>query len=302
MSMNEHGEASHLWYTRRDGEVRGPFPAALVSRYILLGRIHAGDELSTDRVTWLRYEQIPQLIPEVMRNVVTDEDRQRVELARMREDERSLDQRRQADDAPQDDRRQTERRAPELQSMLHHRASHARLLADSQYQERSSYVVPVVLTAVVLAAFAGLYMWQKSMPRDKSAPDCQAAAAPGVNWSYCHLEGAGLAHAELSGANLNNSFLVGANLQGARLGGSDLSYANLATANLEKADLRGARLKGAVLRKTRLSGARLEGADLGFANLSGADITQVDFSGVHLGKATWIDGRLCAAGSVGECR
>ena len=43
-------------------------------------------------------------------------------------------------------------------------------------------------------------------------------------------------------------------------------------------------------------------AKLGGAELEGADITGAMFSSADLGGATWIDGRTCAAGSVGECR
>ena len=39
-------EANAGWFTRREGVIRGPFPAGEITRYILLGRIRLDDELS----------------------------------------------------------------------------------------------------------------------------------------------------------------------------------------------------------------------------------------------------------------
>jgi len=46
----------------------------------------------------------------------------------------------------------------------------------------------------------------------------------------------------------------------------------------------------------------LRDADFGQANLQGANLTGVKLNGVKLGQAIWVDGRVCANGSVGECR
>ena len=59
-------------------------------------------------------------------------------------------------------------------------------------------------------------------------------------------------------------------------------------------DLQGANLTNTDLSLTILWGAKLNGADLTGANLNGTDPNNVDYSG-----ATWIDGRVCAEGSVG---
>lgn len=100
-----------------------------------------------------------------------------------------------------------------------------------------------------------------------AAGKCSSPPAPKVDWRGC----------EKPRANLTNANLAEANLQGA-----DLRDANLLFANLERANLEGANLAIADLRFAKLERANLQGA-----NLEGA---------------TWIDGRKCAAGSVGVCQ
>lgn len=99
------------WYTRRAGQIRGPYPREQISRYILLGRIHAADELSHDGECWQSLEACQDLVPEVMRSVRTAADRQRLEAARRQADERSgRDRRTRRLAPPQIERRGRERR------------------------------------------------------------------------------------------------------------------------------------------------------------------------------------------------
>lgn len=86
--------------------------------------------------------------------------------------------------------------------------------------------------------------------------------------------------------------LIGARLEGADLRGVDLSCADLRGAELEEADLRGA----------NLTGANLKNADLEKANLKGAIIDGAVFKGADLDYTIWVNGRVCAEGSVGSCR
>ena len=92
---------------------------------------------------------------------------------------------------------------------------------------------------------------------------------------------------DLSGKNLSGLQLVGVNLSRCNLKGVDLSHANLERAdleesNLERADLAGANLKMSNLRLSGMTGANLENA--------------------IMDGAVWRDGRVCASGSVGQCR
>jgi hypothetical protein len=116
-----------------------------------------------------------------------------------------------------------------------------------------------------------------SSSHDASRDACSEPALPGVNWQGCYLRGARLNSVDLTGA-----YLTGADLKAAALW---------------EADLRGASLTG-----TNLRGANLRGANLTNANLTKADLTGANLRGADLTGATWVDGRRCAEGSVGECK
>jgi hypothetical protein len=109
---------------------------------------------------------------------------------------------------------------------------------------------------------------------------------PLINWTGC----------DRSAAQLANSYLGSAQLSKADLSSADLSMSYLSAANLTGANLQGADLRGAVMQAVFLRDADLSQANLDGAVLSGTFLG-ADFSG-----ATWIDGRRCAEGSVGECR
>jgi hypothetical protein len=91
-------------------------------------------------------------------------------------------------------------------------------------------------------------------------------------------------------------------LSNAKLANLDLSYADLSSANLSGADLSNSILFGANLPKANLSGANLSGANLFEANLSGADVSKTNFSKTYFDQATWINGKRCKVGSIGECK
>jgi GYF domain 2 len=48
-----------LWYIKRGGQQRGPYPPAVVERNIALGRIVATDLLSSDGEQWLAAAEFP---------------------------------------------------------------------------------------------------------------------------------------------------------------------------------------------------------------------------------------------------
>jgi hypothetical protein len=303
-AKNEHPQQRVLWYTRRGGSIRGPFPEELVRRYVLLGRVGEGDEVSCDRTLWEPLSAHAELIPELVLDARTsDEARERLMAARLREDERDVSERR-GEGAPEvvhEERRGGgERRGPEPDWMVRYRRLRSRTLRDGAPQ-RTQYGVVVVIVALV----AGL-LWYAAMrgpgPAQRSGAKCNAAPAPGVNWSYCTLEGLRLVKADLSRANLRSVNLRGADLAGARLIEADLSYGSLGTADLAGADLTAARLVGTGLGGADLRGADLTRSDLSYANLRGARLAGARLTGADLDQAIWTDGRVCAEGSVGECR
>ena len=86
---------------------------------------------------------------------------------------------------------------------------------------------------------------------------CTDAAAPGVQWRRCLLDGSDLTGADLSGADLRD-------------------------ASFKRADLSGANLAKVQGRRAKFVSGRLQGADLSGADLVQADLTSADLSGAKL--------------------
>lgn len=296
---------SQLWYTRRGKEIRGPFHAGLIQRYILLGRLRASDEVSRDKEQWTPISQMPDLIPHVMQ--ADQEDplaRERLMAAKRWADERLHPDRRAqgqfANDEMEAERRTSdERRGDEEEQELRYRASKAQRLAPKS-RNRLLNTVGVLIALTLAGVFIGLTVTAKLPVSDKGA-DCGAPPRPKVNWSNCRLEGMQLAAANLHAANLSSADLSAANLAGSRLIEADLRFAKLSIANLRDANLGHAQMKGVNLINAMLSGADLRNADLSYANLRGADLAGAKLEGAVLDHAIWVNDEVCAPGSVGHC-
>ena len=167
--------------------------------------------------------------------------------------------------------------------------------SDTHKSLRSLAVMAVVVGGAITAAW--LYQGKSATP----VADCAAPPGPGINLSRCSLDGLVAAGRDLTGAVFNNASLAGARLDRAVLDGADLRFANLAAAQLAYARARGALLKGANLRAADLANADLAGADLGYADLTAAVLGGAILEGARLDNAIWMDGRRCAAGSLGGC-
>ena len=87
-------QASLLWYTRREGVIRGPYSAEIITRYILLGRIRLQDELSRDRTSWSAAGQLTTLLPEQLHNVDNPNACRELMIAQLLADERRGERRR----------------------------------------------------------------------------------------------------------------------------------------------------------------------------------------------------------------
>lgn len=296
------GETSQrrLWYVRRAGRVRGPFPPGQISREVLLGRIRGGDELSQDRESWHSLTDLPELVPETLRRTGGSDAQERRMLARLREDERLHERRVSRKSHADFERRRGDRRTIESFEAVAVRAHRARRTAEEDAEGRNLLLPAAVVLTVVFSLAMYLFWYRPASP--PPGHDCQAVAAPAVNWNGCNLSGRPLARADLREANLGNATLAGADLQGANLVRADLSYANLENAGLRGAQLRGANLTGALLRGTNLMQADLRDASLSYAILEGASLQQAMLAGARLDKAIWPDGRVCAPESIGECR
>lgn len=302
--MSDNASHYELWYTRRGGITRGPFPGGLISDFLLLGRLTEKDEISQDGHTWIPLSEQPHLVPEVLRNAVTDEDGERLRVARMRADERLRERRADGPVPPAiADLRHGDRRHGEASEVLQFRTLRAQarpgLLVTLQ---RPTYRYPIAIAVVLLVGMGVSYLWHGSDYSLETTRDCQAPAAPAVNWNHCDKTGVALARASLTGAVLNNARFTGAALYAAALDGADLGFAELSGADLSHSSLKLANLRGAVLRGANLAHADLDGADLGYADLRGANLGGARLDHARLGRALWVDGRTCAGDSVNTCR
>ncbi|HEC07278.1 MAG TPA: pentapeptide repeat-containing protein [Thiolapillus brandeum] len=316
---------NQLWYTRRDDQIRGPFPAPQISRFILLGRIIDTDELSTDQRNWQKVSEVPVLVPEELKADLSDpEAYQKLMIARMREDERNARDRRDGTKPgePMPERRKADkgRRKDEEEAMIRHREIKT-AIAEAAAQRKQHYFLRGVLATLFLVSIIGAAWYFQPWQEEGSAADCNALPQPWVNWNNCLMEGVKLVTADLRGAHLRNTNLAGADLRGAQLAGADIAYANLVGAKVSGAELPQAILLGANLRNADVSSANLHGADLSYAILQGTDLTNADLTesnlnnadltgaklktarlqGARLDHAIWVDGGVCATGSLGRC-
>lgn len=298
--MSEPESSSRLWYVRRKPVVRGPYPPGQISREILLGRIRDDDELSHDQAHWKPLAALPHLIPEVMRNADSPQGRQRLMLARLREDERMHDRRGgPAHHQNSSERRAGDRRNVESLEVVNRRDTRVRWAEEAPAEDRN-YLVPAAVIFTVILILVMTFVLYRPAPTGSSR-NCEAPPAPAVNWNGCSLLGRQLAGVNLRDADLGNVQLLSANLDSANLTRADLRYADLSGARLTRATLRGANGVGAILRGVDLVQADLRDADLEFADFQSATISGTQLAGARLGKAIWIDGRICAVDSVGAC-
>ncbi|MBI3771234.1 MAG: pentapeptide repeat-containing protein [Gammaproteobacteria bacterium] len=289
-----------LWYTRRNDDVRGPFPQRVIAQYLLIGRLHDSDEVSLDRKSWQKINEVEELIPEVMKADLTDPIAQdRLEAARRAADERSLD-RRQQQDNPDQNRRGTDRREFESpEEVTYRKARLERMLEARRDQPSMMLVIPFL--GVVLGVMIWVIWEYKPETQFSNAADCAAAPGPKVNWNNCFMQGIDLQQINMRGAEAMNANFSGSNFSGVVLADADLSYTNLSMSEMVQSDFRFAKLVGAAFQGSNLQGADLSGSDLSYADFWGADLSGAKLEGAKLDRAIWVDRTICAMGSVGRC-
>jgi len=285
--------APKRWYVKSDTRITGPFPTALITRDIVLGRLRDGDCLSPDGAAWYPYSRFAEF--KTARPAAPGS----AEFARY--DEREGDRRRDGRArSPDSDRREdrSDRRRFEGDGILTRRAN-ARIVWQS-LANRKPRTVATWLT-LACACAAALYLAVNLTPRPQRHADCSAVAQPRVNWMSCGHEQANLRQVDLSGARMKNAKFTASDLAGATLVRADFAYADLAGANLKLANLELARLVGVNLRGADLTHANLQAADLQYADLRQAELSGAELRGARLGNAIWVDGRTCGRDSVGRC-
>jgi hypothetical protein len=79
------------WYVQKGSRVQGPFSTTEVGRFLLLGRVRNTDRVSRDGELWEPVTQVPELIPEELLNLQSDEGWNQFLNIRTSEDERKLE-------------------------------------------------------------------------------------------------------------------------------------------------------------------------------------------------------------------
>lgn len=274
------------WYLRYHDETLGPFPTFQIARYLQLQRVKAEDKISRDRERWYSIRDVAEVWPEKRLGTagISDLEKQQLQATQ-----------RWVDDHPTLFIPIDEARGAEAELILEGATRPARQ-EQGVGQRLAGYAVAVALALVVIVlAFL--------LPRGKelSLPQCDATAAPGVNWSNCRMQGNRLENVDLHNAILRNVDLSNGVLRATNLVGTDLAYANLSQANLRGANLVGAQLTGASLRRADLQSANLRDADLSYADLTDANIDGAVLTGAKLGNAILSDEIACMPESVGRC-
>lgn len=290
-----------LWYLRQADQLRGPFPAPVITQYLTLGRLTPDSLISLDGQSWFsirdsgHFQTTLEALTQGNPPEESGWDKEREEARK-----RWLDERQTIQPLPDS---AVEHRAGEPSQAAALRHDHQvtqDLLSQARHLRPAIWVAGIA--GLVLAGVAGIVLWGQPeqppvTPRLLEVPDCAAPPAAGVVWRGCDKRDARLAR-----ANLRNGQLHGVRLDGADLRAVDLSYADLGQASLRGADLSGARLVGAGLGQVDLAGASLRDTDLQYASLRDARLDGTRLDGARLDKATWTDGRVCAEASLGACR
>ena len=281
--------AQPLWYLRHAGKIVGPFPPPQVEELLRSGEISGEWEISLDEQDWLplnesgqfRAQESTRQSEHASKQLVWVEERQR---ARERWQGGS-------GDAPMPHDVQSDETRRQALGLDHQRTEQ---LVHEERARRPSFLIGALALLVLFAIGVSVWLGQSEHPIQAAlnqVANCARPAAEGVNWSGCGKRGAALA-----GATLRNARLDRTRLEDARMAGAVLEYASAAGANLRNADLRGAKLTA-----VDFTGADLSGADLSSANLRYVVLNGTRLAGTRLDQAVWIDGRTCAAGSVGAC-
>lgn len=263
--MNTH----RVWQVKRGGVITGPFPENLILHHILLGRIHADDMISMDGHFWQSFENTPEILEQIQQ--IAGEHVQS-----------TLD---------------PEWREERLRATL--RYTDERKRPDPRNHETSED------TAEWSALRSGGE--RRNVPETVEQHDYRETVADVDQWLQNRRPGKNITAAILLFITLLVAwtfYRFGSQQPpidiGLRAATCDAQPVN--RIDWHGCDKSGYVLAGADLRDADLRGAKLSGANLSYANLKGARVDAAIFDGAKLAGATWIDGRRCAADSVGSCR
>lgn len=251
-----------LWQLKRGDEITGPFPEPFICQQILVGRIDENDLISLDGHAWHSYREFPEIGEEIERLL---------DLHAESHDPAWHQERIRAARRYYDERKSPDRREHETEAQRP--AEHDRREVPETV-EQHTYRHNVAEVDGWLRRTRQHYGW------------------PALALLVGMLGIAAALH--------YNRAVVPIDIGLGR--GADCEHAPARGINWRGCNKAGLLLAGADLREADLSGADFSGANLSYANLTGARVGGARLEGTILSGATWIDGRQCAAGSVGTCR
>ncbi|MDP2788096.1 MAG: pentapeptide repeat-containing protein [Pseudomonadota bacterium] len=285
-----------LWYIRHENRIFGPFPAPQIEEALKSGEVSPDWDVSLNEIDWLSIADSGQFSGDKATFTAGDTEetaswRDQRKMARERWLNEGAGVTEIAHDPVQD--------AAVRNSVARDHIRTQALLQDEKTRRASPWVV---FLALALLAGVGVTVWwgQRDRPIQTGiaqAINCAAGMNDGANWTGCVKRGYSQA-----GVKARNARLDKIQLDDAHLKGADLAYASLRSASLRNAELVNVSLTGADLTGADLTGADLTGADLSYAVLTAANLTGTRLNNAKLDKAAWSDGRVCAEGSLGECR
>lgn len=289
--------AQTLWYLRVNGRVLGPFPSPQIAELLNSGEVTPEWEISLDETDWLTIVESGQFDDAILGSQkIADPETPGWREERQKARQRWLSDQGIVEQAANHDPSRDERTRQAI-SRDHVKTE---ALIEAEKQKPTSFISP--LLGILVLLIVGIVVWwgQRERPIQtaiSSVAACGVPASDGVNWSYCDKRGL-----NLTGLRARNARMEKVRLDNAQLGGADLAYTVLTGASLRNVQLSGSKLLGAELSGVDLSGADLAGANLQYAVLKGGVLAGTRLDAAQLDKATWVDGRICAEGSVGSCR
>ena len=147
---------------------------------------------------------------------------------------------------------------------------------------------------------------------------CDDPLGDGVDYTNCRFsDGQDLKGSYLPNSNLSFAGFIQVNFDKSIMMNSILAFGTFSESSFIRANLYESNFQGANFEKTNFTSANLtranfQGASLIEANFkdsnlfesnfTAANISNANFEGSNLNNATWVDGKKCGLGSIGECK
>ncbi len=285
---------STLWFTRKDGTVKGPFTNAIIRNELILGRLSLHDEVSENQQDWFMILNLADLVPHLDDNHHT--------IRQKYLDERDGFDRRLSNAPPsanQHFKRVRERRKKETEKEIERRQIQTTLIKAWRTQQERFFWPLLIIFTLIFTTLSLAIIYAKPLPVPQT--NCLLMAAPHINWNNCLKPKLDLRNKDLTGIQLRNSQLVGSDLMNTSLNNADLAYADLRFTNLSYSNLSYSLLLGANLKNADLTNADLSNADLSYTDLRDANIGGARLNNTRFDHAIWLDGQLCAINSIDRC-